>query len=101
MATDHKMFVSEFISDKLKGFFFHSIEQYFHGNLWKMFALFLLQKCKRQLLRVPFQPTHPQNIHNSCMCSMPMFIEMPSKVTFIRVQTPQIPCSKILKPTNF
>lgn len=31
------------------------------------------------------------------MCSIAMFIEMPSVVTLFRVQTPQIPCSKILK----
>ena len=31
------------------------------------------------------------------MCSMPMFIEITSVVTLFRVQTPQIPCSKILK----
>ena len=56
MAIDHKIYVSEFISDKLEGFLL-SIEWDFHWNLLKVNFLFLLQKCKHQLLSGPLQCT--------------------------------------------
>ena len=57
VAIDHKARVPEFILDKLEGFF---------ALYWSIFSLqsfeskgsFLLQKCKHQLLGIPFQPTH-------------------------------------------
>ena len=70
VEIDHKARVSEFILDKLEGFF---------ALHWSIFSLesfeskgsFLLQKYKHQLLRSLFQPTHGKKIF--CMRTMPTF----------------------------
>ena len=70
VAIDYKVRVSEFILDKLEGFF---------ALHWSIFSLesfeskgsFLLQKYKHQLLRSLFQPTHGKKIF--CMRTMPTF----------------------------
>ena len=69
VAIDHKARVSEFILDKLEGFF---------ALHWSIFSLesfeskgsFLLQKCKHQLLGIPFQPTHQKKQTFACVACL-------------------------------
>ena len=60
--------MSEFISDKLEGFYLLSIEQYFHWNLLKLVLFFPHKNAS-----ISYHLKPPIQKDNSCMHSMPMF----------------------------